>query len=129
KLLGVNLACDPACGVAADGRVISVVDAKQAVFYLAPGKHELIVSWPGDRSKTIAIEGGAGSVKDLTLKAPEEKVAAAAAPASASAPGSASASVKPLSPVVFGIGAGLTAIGIGATIVSGIAAQNDPGKD
>ncbi len=134
RLLGVSVACDPACGVAADARVVSVLDATQHVFYLAPGKHEVLVSWAGERTRAMSVEGDAGSVREVKVVAPplpEKRPAVAAIPPApdprvvAAAP----PKRKPLGPAVFIVGAGLTAVGIAATIVSGIAAKNDPGVD
>ena len=70
RLLGVSVACDPECAVAADGRAVSLEDARQVVFYLAPGKHAIVVGWPSDRERAIAIEGPAGTVREVRVVAP-----------------------------------------------------------
>jgi hypothetical protein len=132
RLLGVSVACDPECGVAADGRVVSVIDATQFVFYLAPGKHDLLVSWSGDRAAHLRVEGDPGSVREVKLVAPPlpPKPAVLAVPDARTARVDAlPPKRKPLGPAVFFVGAGLTVAGVAATIVSGIAAQNDPGVD
>jgi hypothetical protein len=136
QLQGVNLGCEPECSVTADGRVVSIDDAKQISIYLLPGKHDLVVSWSGDRSRRMKIEGAAGTVKDLDLVAPPlptPKVATTItqppAPARTSTADARPDSRKPFGPVVFIAGAVVTAGGLAATIASGLAAQSDPGTD
>jgi hypothetical protein len=134
RLLGVTVACDPECAVAADGRAVSLEDATSLTFYLAPGKHAIVVGWPSDRERAITVEGPAGSIREVRVIAPPLPPAPAPMPAPAAppleSPRPAPASVahtKPLGPGVFAVGAGLTAAGIAATIVSGVLATNDPG--
>jgi len=131
RLLGVSVACDPECGVAADGRVVSVIDARQFVFYLAPGKHDLLVSWAWDRTRAVSVEGEAGSVRELKLLAPPlpPKPTTVAPSEARLVHFEPPPKRKPLGPTVFFVAAGLTAAGIAATIVSGIAAEHDPGAD
>jgi hypothetical protein len=143
KLHEVHVACTPECGIAADGRVVSLTDAKAFVVFLDPGAHELAVSWPGDRSKNAHVDAKPGGHDELTLEAPAAPVTppptATATPTAtptattsttAVAPGNETPpSRKPLGRVPFYIGAGLTVVGVGATIASGIDAQNNPGTD
>jgi hypothetical protein len=137
RLLGISLACTPDCEVAVDGRVVSLLDAKQHVFYVTPGSHAVVASWSGDRSKRVTVEGNANVVRDVTLLAPPvpspSSTSAGAAPVTSPPPPpsestKASSGGKPFAPAVFAVGVSLTALGIGATIVSGVLAENDPGK-
>lgn len=136
KLHEVAIACTPECGVAADGRVVSLVDAKTFTLFLDPGPHEVVVSWPQDRSKTTRIDAKAQGKDSLTLEAPPVPVAPPPT-GTGSSPTTQPPPVvvvqeppqKPLGRVPFFVGAGLTAVGIGATVFSGIDAQNHPGVD
>lgn len=130
----VIVACDPKCAVAADGRAVSLVDARTQRLFLDPGAHELTVSF-GVRTRQMKIDAKAGGKSELSVRppadAPPAKPVALATPAPperkpVSVEG---ASAKPLGPVVFVVLAGLTAVGGGATIVSGIDARSNPGAD
>ena len=135
QLYEVRVACDPECGVAADGRVVSLSDAAKVTVYVDPGKRDLIVSWSGDRTKRITVDAVAGGHTDLHVTAPVPVAAPPAPSASLDAtrrPDDVDhppRSSKPLPPGVFIAGAALTAVGIAATIVSGLDAQSNPGKD
>ena len=136
KLHEVAIACTPECGVAADGRVVSLVDAKAFTLFLDPGPHDVVVSWPKDRSRSTHVEARAQGKDSLSLEAPP--VPAQPPPQTPSTAGTSRATPlspppepaqKPLGRVPFFIGAGLTAVGIGATVFSGLDAQNHPGVD
>lgn len=133
--------CNAECAVAADGRVVSQSDAPRHRIFLEPGSHELGVSFK-QGAVMRAIDARRGGRDTLTFEAPAAKVAtpggagggagAGAGPGGAPAAGpgrDGSASSKPLSPVVFVVGAGVTAALGAATIVSGIDATNNPGVD
>lgn len=132
----VTLTCAPACGVAADGRAVSLDDTTKLVFYLSPGAHDVLVSWGEEKTKQIRIDAHAGAQQELALEAPKP---APPAPVAAPAPAAAPAPVareappprhgKPLGPAVFFIGVGLTVAAGVATTVSGIDAANNPGAD
>lgn len=125
QLHAVTLVCEPECGVAVDGRAVTLESGKRFTFFVEPGAHEAVVSWSEARSKALAIRGSAGSSEALSVAAPplpprppprdERPLLPAAA--------------KPVGPVVFFIGAGLTAAGIAATIISGVDAKQNPGED
>jgi hypothetical protein len=140
RLQKVTLTCNPECGLAADGRAISVTDATQTVFFLEPGTHELVVSWANDRSKVQTIAARAGGHDEISMEAPP--LPAPPPPAAVSATpvvfplGATSGGPidhgaaphrKPLGPALFIAGAIVTAGGAGFTIWSGIDAENNPG--
>ena len=131
KLHKVTLLCSPACGVTADGRAVALDDTSKLAFYLSPGAHDLVVSWPGDRLKAAKVNAVAGGEEELKLEAPPLVLTAVVGPAMGPV-GPAEpppAKEKPLGPVVFFIAAGVTVLGAGATILSGIDAKNNPGVD
>ena len=130
KLHKVTLACNPDCGIAADGRAVSVENGTRLTFFLDPGPHDVLVTWSDDRSKAIKVTGKAGGVEELSLDAPPlppppvKPIVVLIAPEKPPP-----VHEKPLGPVVFFIGAGLTVAGVAGTIVSGLDAQNNPGED
>ncbi len=121
KAHAVILACDPKCAVAADGRAVSLVDSRTQRVFLDPGPHNLAVSF-GARTRQIKIDAKAGGKTEFFVKPPE--VVPAIAP-EVDPP----THRKPLGPLVFVTLAGLTAVGGGATVVSGLDAKNNPGAD
>lgn len=135
KLQRVDVTCKPKCGVAADGRVVSLDDIVKFTFFLDPGGHDVVVSWEGDKSKDVKIDAKAGGRVEWNLEAPIDQAPAPAPvvtpPVQAppkEQPVQAS-SGKPLGAGVFLIGAGLTAVAGGLTIWSGIDTKNNPGAD
>lgn len=137
KLHEVSVACAPECGVAADGRVVSLVDTKTFTLFLDPGAHDVVVSWPQDRSKSTHVDAKPQGHDKLTLEAPPVPVAPPPTNPTTNAqqqsaqqpPVAPEPARKPLGRVPFFIGAGLTAVGIGATVFSGLDAQSNPGVD
>jgi hypothetical protein len=140
KLQRVTLNCSPECGVAADGRAISVTDATQTVFFVEPGSHELVVSWANDRSKVQTIAARAGGRDEISLEAPPLPAPAASpvlvsttpvvsplSPNGAPIDKADTSHRRPLGPALFIAGAIVTAGGVGFTIWSGIDAENNPG--
>ncbi len=138
KLHEVSIACTPECGVAADGRVVSLVDVKSFTLFLDPGPHDVVVSWPQDRSQTSHVEAKAQGKDNLALTAPPvppppppnangTQPTGTTGPIRPPPPPPPPEPQKPLGRVPFFIGAGLTVVGIGATVFSGIDAQNNPG--
>ena len=126
KLDHVTLHCTPDCGVAADGRAISIEDGPDCIFYVEPGDHALVVSWSADRNKTANLTATAGGEDTLSFEAPP--VAPAPAPVVVAPPPTPPpAATKPLSPVFFYVGAGLTAVALGITVWSGVDAESNPG--
>ncbi len=133
KLERVSLECSPKCGVAADGRVVSLDDVTRFVFFLDPGPHDVVVSWEGDRTKQIKVDAKAAGRLEWKLEAP---VAAVVAPPVVVPPPTqppareepVEVHSKPFGPVIFFIGAGLTVAAGALTIASGIDTVNSPGS-
>jgi hypothetical protein len=130
KLHRTSVQCKPACALAADGRVVGFSEATDTRVFLDPGPHTIVVSWPGDRTKQIKVDATAGGKSDYSVEAPPPK------PQVGSGGGGGTVvdtgpppQTKPLPPLVFFIGAGLTVGAGAATIISGIDAKNNPGVD
>jgi len=121
KVHAVIVACDPKCAVAGDGRALSLVDSRIQRVFLDPGPHELAISF-GPRTRKIKLDAKPGGKTEVSVKPPDE--AAPRDPAPEPTRGG-----KPFGPLVFVALAGVTAIGGGATLVSGLDAKNNPGAD
>lgn len=137
KLHRVVVICDPECGVAADGRVASLEDSQKLTLFFDPGSHALVISWSGERSKEIKIDGKAGAKQEFTLQAPPMPVkppdttqntggGTTGGTTTTHAP---PPSTKPLGPALFIVGTILTVGAGGVLIWSGVDTLNNPGTD
>jgi hypothetical protein len=130
KVFEVRVASSAECNVAVDEKVVSAEKVREFRFYVDPGKHELVVGWSEGRTKRVLVEAKAGGSQALTLEPPP--VPPKPKPAvdrGVVASSGAAAPQKPFAPVVFFTAAGLTAVGVGVTVWSGLDAQKNPGTD
>ena len=148
-----EIECRPECSITTDGRVATQTDAEHHRLFLDPGPHELGVSFKTG-SVSRKLEARRGGKEQLAFEAPAALPPVVAPPPPSTAEptttnaqpatkapvlgpsttpardgGASSASPKPLGPVLFFVGLGVTAALGAGTIVSGIAATNDPGTD
>jgi len=121
KVFEVHVTSPDECSVAVDAKVVTAEKARDYRFFVDPGRHELLVGWSEQRSTRIDVDAKAGGSQTLTLRPPPPPPKPP--PPIAGEP----AHPKPLGPAVFLIGAGLTAVGAGVTIWSGIDTVNHPG--
>ncbi len=125
--------CTAPCTIAADGRVVSESDAERHRIFLDPGEHELGVSFQQGGSVSQHVDAKKGTSTTLSFEppppAPVESPPATETPPEAPPPEATRTSDKPLGPAVFFVAAGITVAAGAATVVSGIAAINDPGTD
>jgi hypothetical protein len=124
--------CSVDCGITADGRVVSQSDGTKHRVFLDPGSHELGVSFKQGGSIARRIDAKKGGKETLAFEPPPVvKPPPVIGPVTGPGPGTpgGEASTKPLPPVVFFVGAGITVVAGAATIVSGIDAKNNPGVD
>jgi len=130
KLFKLSIECDPECGVAADNHAVSLEDAKHFAFYLQPGQHSVVVSWPGDRSKQLDVHAKEGGTLERSFTAPPMPVAPVGPGTGAVGGGTLvveKPANKPFGPAVFITLLGLTAVSGGILIWSGIDTINNPG--
>jgi hypothetical protein len=128
KLFKMSVSCDIDCAVAADGRVVSIEDAKRFTVFLQPGPHTVVVSWPGDRSKSLDVKAREGQALEQSFVAPPMPVAQHGnGGVGGGTPLTEQPSNKPFGPAVFITLASLTAISGGILIWSGIDTINNPG--
>jgi opacity protein-like surface antigen len=128
KIYEVKITSTEECNVAVDSKIVAAEKAKAFRFFVDPGKHDLLVGWSDDRSKHVSIDATAGGSQALDLTAPP--VPPKPPPGGGGGGGGGPPpSSKPFGPAVFLVGAGLTAVGVGVTIWSGIDTQNNPGPN
>lgn len=140
-LYRVAVSCTPECGLVVDNKVMPFPETASAVIYLDAGTHVVAATWANNRHRNADITAVAGSSTKLSFAPPIEKGPAAtdaapspspADPAVPAAEADQGPQEKPksgLPPVVFLVGASLTAVLGGVTIWSGIDTINNPGKD
>ncbi len=132
RLFKLSVSCDQDCAVAADGRVVSIEDAKRFSFFLQPGPHSIVVSWPGDRTKSLDVKAREGQALEQSFVAPPMPVVQNGNGSGNIGGGTTlteQPSNKPFGPAVFITLAALTAISGGILIWSGIDTLNNPGAD
>jgi hypothetical protein len=125
--------------VAIDDKIVAAERFTESTLFMTPGPHELLVSWSDDRNTRIPIDAREGGTQSLELDPPElpppapvpvptpppAPVPAVVVPPPPAAPPPIS---KPFDPAVFIAGAGLTAVGAGLIVWSGIDTLNNPGQ-
>ena len=121
RLGKVTLRCTPACAVTLDDRAVSDGESDEVAFFSDPGDHDVVAVWSGGRRRSVPLRIVAGDARQLSLDAPPLPPADVSKVVLPSA--------KPLPPIVFLVGAGLTVAAGIATTVSYVAAKNDPGED
>jgi hypothetical protein len=134
--------CDTPCELVVETKLVHGRRATERIVFLQPGKYTVRAGWSGGRTVPQDVEATKAGKSELSFKEPPEEKAETplAGPAPTSAPeddeqpddGPVDRGVdKPegWSPIVFFVGAGLTAVAGGITIWSGIDTQNNPGVD
>jgi hypothetical protein len=143
----VTVHCTPACDIVVGTKLVHGAPATEHTIYLTPGGVALHASWPGNRTRSAPVQAIKGGSSELSFEAPEAATEAGPVPApvgndrpaatsepetSRSKPGPTDRGTEShagLPPVVFFVGAGLTAVAGGVTIWSGIDTKNNPGAD
>jgi len=124
KVFEVRITSPEECNVAVDQKAVAAEKVRDFRFYVDPGKHDLLIGWSDDRTKHVNIDATAGGTQALNLTPPPipPKPLLRAGAGEEQPPAR-----KPFGPIVFIVGAGLTAVGAGLTIWSGIDTENHPG--
>jgi hypothetical protein len=135
----VQIASSDEYSLALDEKIVAADRAKETRLFVAPGAHELLVSWSDGRNTRIPIDARDGGSQVLQLEPPQAAapvpspppapapVVLPAPPAAVVTPSAAPPSSKPFGPAVFVAGAVLTAIGAGFIVWSGVDTLNSPG--
>jgi hypothetical protein len=129
KLFKLTIQCQPECGVAADNHAVSLEDEKTFSVFLQPGRHNVVVSWPGDRSKQLDVLAKEGGELERSFTAPPMPVASSGGGGGGMGGVVEKPANKPFGPVVFFTLLGLTAVSGGILIWSGVDTLNNPGAD
>jgi hypothetical protein len=134
----LTVVCDEPCAVLVGTRLLHGPRAEKQIVFLKPGQYAIKASFGDKRVADKTAIAKAGSESELSFVAPPRSAAEAEpmdAPVSASDEpgpldtGARPEAKKPLSPVVFFVGAGLTAAAAGVSIWSALDTQNNPGPD
>lgn len=132
--------CAPACSVALGGRAASAEPRTRLELYLVPGEPELVASWPDrpELRRTLRVEAGSDQELALEPPAPEAEEpggepalaveepgpapvdAAGAGPVDPATGDGAEAGGGGVHPAFFAVGVGLTAVGAGLAVWSGV---------
>ena len=127
KLGQLEIKADGATAVSVDG---DVVDMGVPLYFCQPGSRQVVAKF-GDKESTLSPNVAAGVVTKVSLTAPEAPAVAAKPaeepkkeePVAEKPKDTSSSGGKPFSPLVIYIGAGLTVVGVGVTIWSGLDTQ------
>jgi hypothetical protein len=134
----LSVACDHACDLLVDSKLVHGRSSTERTIYLVPGDYSVRASWSGDRSRTEKVTASKGGSSELSFTAPPlakpkpeaaTPVAPAPEPTPAPSEGVSAEASGGWSPVVFFIGTGLTLAAGAVTTWSGIDTQNNPGAD
>ncbi len=131
QLARVSVRCTPACTLSVDGRAVSSQTAAAHAFYADPGPRALEIVWGPGRTRSRPLTLAAGQQTELELEAPPEPptppptpppapVIVVTPPPPAPIQVAPEAPPRPLSPVIFAVGAGLTAVSAGLLLWSGL---------
>lgn len=115
----VDVRCESSCALALDGRAAWHEPVTTLELYVDPGAHRLVASFSegGDDEREITLEAGASESVAFapSAVAQPEPDAEPTAPSPIDPP-----APSGLHPAIFGVAAGLTAVGLGLTIWSGV---------
>jgi len=136
-LAKLSVTCDSACELLLNNKIVHGQSAESRVLYVEPGSVSVRASWSEDRNESETVEVQAGDEQEVSFYAPvvvDEPAAEPAADAismetSSEDPVADSGEAKGWHPGIFYTGLGLTVVGGGATVLLGLNAQNNPGKD
>ena len=137
RLARVHVACTPECSVAVDHHAVSESATTSATFFVDPGARTLETRWTGRGDRTRTLECTAGRDVEVSLDAPPVVapsvtpvvpavtpvlVVTAPIPPNSQDPRVATDARprRPLSPAVFWVGVGLTAVSSGLLVWSGL---------
>lgn len=133
----VSISCQPDCTVVVDNKVMPFPETASATVYLDPGSHAIVAGWPNNRHRNSDVSAVPGGTTKLVFNAASaDKPAEPASNSHDSGSGNGEPQADRsgegdkkggLSPTVFFISAGVTAVLGGVTIWSGIHTVNNPG--
>ncbi|MEZ4389499.1 MAG: hypothetical protein R3A48_00275 [Polyangiales bacterium] len=137
RLTRISLRCTPSCTLLLDGGALSSGSSEAHEVFVDPGSRTLEASWGPGRSRSSPVEATAGAQVTLILEAPPEPAptpapepapepppaVAAPTPTPVAPPPAVEApppAARPLSPWVFGVLLGATAVTGGTLLWSGV---------
>jgi hypothetical protein len=139
-LFELTATCDRPCDLTVGGKLVHGRAESRRTLYIQPGNLAVRAGWADDRSESRQVEAVAGARGEVAFveppspaakgiaDEPEERSPVTTAPAQPDQDEGAQKS-SGMSPVLFYVGAGLTAVLGGVTVWSGIDTLNNPGTD
>jgi tetratricopeptide (TPR) repeat protein len=141
KLFELSAVCDQPCELTVGGKLIHGAPDTQRTLFVQPGAFTVRAGWSDNRSDSKQVQaeaGGKGEVSFVapplpaaegTVKEPTAGEVTAAPPTDAERDEGVTTKSAGWSPVVFFVGAGVTAVLGGVTVWSGIDTVNNPGAE
>lgn len=140
ELFMLTANCDTPCDLTVNGKIVHGAPDTQRTLFIQPGAFTVRAGWPDNRSESKQVQAEKGGQGEITFVTPTTPAGEAMAqePSEPVAPPpvdpNATKDEGPKksggwSPVVFYVGAGLTAVVGGVTIWSGVDTVNNPGAD
>ncbi len=134
SLQRTEVSCDEPCELVMDDKIVHGRPSTRRVLYMTPGPHRITASWSAGRTRSESLDAFEGNTTQTDFYAPALDSADSVGDSNnddeaTTADVGVSSTKRGWSPTVFWTGAGLTAVGLGATTVLGIYAQNNPGTD
>ncbi len=134
ELYEVDLKCDEPCDVTVAGKLAPGRRATERTVFVGPGVYAVLAGWSGDRSASKQVEATRGESGTLEFSTPAMPTARVAEPGAAGAASTnknadqgSPQKTSGLSPAVFFVGVGLTAVSGIVTVWSGLDTRNNPG--
>ena len=129
----IEVACDEACDLLLDGKLVHGPPALAHTVYVSPGSYQVQASWSEDRTDEETVTAVAADRVSVQLTAPPlEVVEVVPVPPPAEPTAQDDTEEKKRhgwSPVVFWTSLGATLVGVGVTTGLGVNAINNPGAD
>jgi hypothetical protein len=135
ELYELYVQCNEPCQLVDGKKLVHGAPVTQRAIFLSAGQHELVAGFGEGRTEAKSVTATAGASSEISFEAPPAPTEPVAEPAIEEPT---DVNEKPddvlpksggWSPVVFFVGAGLTAAAGGVTVWSGLDTQNNPGPE
>jgi hypothetical protein len=134
ELYELDVQCNEPCQLVDGKKLVHGAPVTQRAIFLSAGQHDLVAGFGEGRTEAKSVTATAGASSEISFVAPPApEPVAAPAPEDTTDVSDEPVDVAPKSsgwsPIVFFVGAGLTAAAGGVTVWSGLDTQNNPGPE
>lgn len=135
ELAKLTIVCDEPCELLLNNRIVHGVAAATRTLYVSPGSVTVRAGWSQERSQSETVDVSAGEEREISYYAPavpEVPVTTDESPVTDDGKSDSVGEDREAtgwSPAVFWTGVGVTGVAGGATVILGVNALNNPGKD